>query len=246
MTLAIETIGLTKRFSGVYPLRDVNLQIKKGEIFGLVGPNGAGKTTLLRILSTLILPTSGDCFINGYNLSKNKDSEKVKSLINLVSDEERSFYWRLTGRQNLEFFAALYNLTRNKIKQRIREIAYQLEIEDKLDTMFKDYSSGIKQKMAIARSLLNNPEIIFMDEPTRNLDPCAKRKLFDFIQGQLINQEKKTVLLVSHQLDEVSSICHRIAIINQGRIVVAGTLGELCSIYKISEDNLDKVFIAAT
>lgn len=259
MSFAIETIGLTKYFSKVCALENVNLGIAKGELFGLVGPNGAGKTTLLRILSTLILPTSGECYINGYSLSEEKEIQKVKSSINLVSDEERSFYWRLTGRQNLQFFAQLYGISSTgTIKKRIEEIAELLEIEAQLDLMFKDYSSGIKQKMAIARSLINKPQVIFMDEPTRNLDLKIKRKLYGFIKEKLIAEEGRTILLVSHQLDEVAQVCNRIAIIDRGKIVAQGTLEELrqtCQTLEVARiktddssngSSLEEIFVAVT
>lgn len=258
MSFAIETIGLTKYFSKACVLENVNLGIAKGELFGLVGPNGAGKTTLLRILSTLILPTKGECYINGYRLSEEKEIQKVKSSINLVSDEERSFYWRLTGRQNLQFFARLYGITSQAIKKRIEEIAELLEIEAQLDLMFKDYSSGIKQKMAIARSLINKPQVILMDEPTRNLDLKIKRKLYGFIKEKLIAEEGRTILLVSHQLDEVAQACNRIAIIDRGKIVAQGTLEQLrqtCQALEVTsvktEDSsngssLEEIFVAVT
>lgn len=258
MSFAIETIGLTKYFSRFCALKNINLKVTEGDILGLVGPNGAGKTTLLRILSTLILPTSGECYINGYSVYKDKDMEKIKSSINLVSDEERSFYWRLTGRQNLRFFARLYDISSWTMKQRIEETAGLLEMETHLDKMFKDYSSGMKQKLAIARSLINNPRVILMDEPTRNLDLKTRRRLYSFIKKELVGKEKISVILASHQLDEVAQVSTHIAIIDKGEIAAQGTLDELRRNYPAATSlneaykdegegaSLDEIFIAAT
>lgn len=252
MTSAIETIGLKKYFSKFCALADIDLHVPKGQLFGLVGPNGAGKTTLLRILSTLILPTSGRCLINGYDLSNDRDMTDIKRSINFVSDEERTFYWRLTGRQNLYFFASLYDIPSRLIRQRIEEAAWLLEIEDKLDSMFKDYSSGIKQKLAIARSLLNRPQLILMDEPTKNLDVKIKKKLYSFMKSELIAGGGMTILMSSHQLDEIAQVCDRIAIIDKGRVIAQGTLNELRQSEKfiVSSEagnaSLDEIFVAMT
>jgi len=231
MDFVISTRGLTKVFAKHCVLDGINLDIARGKLFGLVGPNGAGKTTFLRILSTLILPTSAGCYINGYSVSNEKDAGRIRSFINLVSEEERSFYWRLTGRQNLRFFGSLYNIQAHSLENRIKETASLLEIENQLDCMFKDYSSGTKQKMAIARGLLNNPEIIFMDEPTRNLDVKIKRKIYEFIKFKLVDTEGKTIVLASHHLDEVERFCDYILFMDKSKIVMHDTLeqaGMLC------------------
>ena len=257
MSYAIETVNLTKYFTPTpglgrllaHPFRkkgivkaveEVNIQVKRGEIFGLLGPNGAGKTTLLKLLSTLILPTRGEAYVNGYNVLK--DEAGVKESIGLVTGEERCFYWRLTGRQNLEFFAILYNLSSTQIKKRMGEVAELLEIEGMLNISFKEYSTGMKQRLSLARSLLPNPQILFMDEPTKSLDPTAAKNLRTFIREKLISQQKKTVFLTTHQMNEAQELCDRIAIIDKGQIKACGTLTELRRKAKTPKATMEEIF----
>ncbi|MFQ6061744.1 MAG: ABC transporter ATP-binding protein [Methanosarcinales archaeon] len=240
MEYAIETFNLTKKFiqtkgfldifrhpfrkKEILALDRVNLKIKKGELFGILGPNGAGKTTLIKLLCTLILPTSGNAYINGYNIVE--EEEKVKAEIGLITGEERSFYWRLTGRQNLEFFASLQGFSFSKAREKVNEVLNLVGLEDKADDKFQNYSTGMKQKMAIARGLINNPEILFMDEPTKSLDPSASQNLREFVKEKLIKEQGKTVFLSTHHLEEAEQLCDRIAIINKN-IKASGTLKEL-------------------
>ncbi|MEK7816918.1 MAG: ABC transporter ATP-binding protein, partial [Actinomycetota bacterium] len=154
-------------------MNNVNLTVNRGEIFGLLGPNGAGKTTLTKMLCTLILPTRGEATICGHDLIGQQG--KIKSSIALISSEERSFYWRLSGRENLRFFAALYGLSRSRAEKRIPELLVQVDMEAAAERRFQEYSTGMKQRMALARGLLADPEVFFMDEPTKGLDPVATR-----------------------------------------------------------------------
>lgn len=237
----IETINLSKRFYAAKNLRQfifnppgktktvlavnqVNLQVKKRELFALVGPNGAGKTTLIKMLTCLILPTEGKAKVNGYDIVQ--DESEVKNSIGLLTGEERSFYWRLTGRENLNFFASLYGLSGEKTRERIKELSVLLKIED-LDKRFQEYSTGMKQRFAIARCLLNNPTILFMDEPTKNLDPIAADGLRNFIKKELVECQGKTVLFSTHNLKEAASLGTNIAIMDKGRIKAYGNLEEL-------------------
>jgi len=261
MSYAIETLNLTKHFTqtngfaslfthpfkprnAVKAVENVNIQVKEGELFGLLGPNGAGKTTLLKLLSTLILPTQGTAYINSYNVVT--EEEKVKSFIGLVTGEERSFYWRLTGRQNLEFFAVLHNLPATEVKIRVDEVAYLLEVTEQLNNRFQGYSTGVKQRMAIARGLLNNPQVLLIDEPTKSLDPTAAKDLRTFIKEELVGRQKKTVLFTTHQLSEAENLCDRIAIMDQGRIRACGTLDKLRGVVDSPEATLDEIFIKLT
>ena len=240
MEYAIETFNLTKKFTPtrgfidlLHPFRkkevtaieDVSIKVRKGELFGILGPNGAGKTTLIKVLCTLILATRGTAYVNGYDILK--EGEKVKASLGLVTGEERSFYWRLTGRQNLEFFALLHNFSFSNAGEKVTELLNLLDLEDKADDRFDSYSAGMKQRMAIARGLLNNPEILFMDEPTKSLDPNAAQNLRVFIKKQLVKDQGKTVFLSTHHLGEAEQLCDRIAIIDNARIRACGTLGEL-------------------
>jgi len=206
-------------------LNGVNLQVEEGELFGILGPNGAGKTTLIKLLSTLILPDEGEAWVNGYNIFH--EEESIKRSIGLVTGEERSFYWRLSGRRNLQFFATLHNMSPFQIQKRINSIFEILELQEKADDLFYTYSTGIKQELALARGLINGPQILFIDEPTKSLDPVAARNIRKFIQEKLVKEQGKTVFLATHNLEEAQQICDRLAIIDRGRILSLGTPSEI-------------------
>lgn len=206
-------------------LNGVNLQVKEGEVLGLLGPNGAGKSTLIKILCTLILPTEGVAYVNGYDVVK--DGREARSSIGFITTDERSFYWRLSGRENLQFFATLHNLPPSLIKSRVEELLDVVRLKNRADEPFLNYSAGMKQRMAIARGLLNDPKVLFMDEPTRSLDPGAAKNLRDFIKEHIVTERGKTVLISTHQLDEAEQLCDSIAILDEGRIKVKGSPAEL-------------------
>ncbi len=208
----------------VQALRGVDLTIREGEIFGLLGPNGAGKTTLLKILSCLVLPDVGTAAIGGYPTSR---EQLVKPLIGLVHSDERSFYWRLTGRQNMNFFSTLYEVPREARDARVDELLRKVDMEEAADRPFADYSSGMKQRMSIARALLHDPPILLMDEPTRSLDPAAALSLRRFIQDELSGRDRKTIVLATHNLHEAELLCSRIAILMKGKVRQIGTVEEV-------------------
>jgi len=238
---AVETVNLTKRFpkpkgyldlltrpfrkEEITALEDINLRVGKGELFGLLGPNGAGKTTLIKVLCTLVLPTSGTALVSGHDVTR--EGKQIRRMIGYVVSDERSFYWRLTGRRNLRFFATLNNLSRAEAETRIAEAVELTGLEDAIDRTFKEYSSGMKQKLAIARGLLTRPEILFLDEPTRNLDPIAARDLRRFIRKGIIAGGGKTVVLATNNMQEADELCDRVAIIHQGRVRMCGPLEEI-------------------
>lgn len=245
MSLAIETQSLTKRFSKDTGWRSafsrdldkpavdrVDLQVQQGELFGLVGPNGAGKTTLIKMLTTLIMPTAGIARINGYDLDHELD---IKRSVGLVTSDERSFYWRLTGQQNLEFFAALHGLDNSAAKIRSAEMLELAGLQDQAAKPFQKYSTGMKQRLSIARALLVRPQILFLDEPTKGLDPTATQQLHHLIRSQLTREQGITVFLTSHNLDEVQRLCDRVAIMRRGQIRACGTLPELRAILDSGE-----------
>ena len=239
--IAIEAEHLTKRFRLLnsyrdllsYPWRrpvtvavdDLTFSIQGGELFGLLGENGAGKTTLIRMLSTTLLPTSGSAKVVGRDVTR--EPRQVRRLIGLVTGDERSFYWRLTGRQNLDFFATLYHMPRSETRQRIDAILGTLGITEYADRTFHTYSAGTRQKFAIARGLLTDPQVLFLDEPTRSLDPIAADELRRYISEHIVGELKRTVLLATHTLAEAESICSRVAIIRHGRLVAIGSMAEL-------------------
>ena len=208
----------------VEALRGVDLHVKTGEIFGLLGPNGAGKTTLVKILACLVLPDRGRAVVGGFDVRKEND---VKPQIGLVHADERSFYWRLSGRENLAFFARLYDLPGRRIKGRIRELLERVDLVEAADRRFSDYSSGMKQRLAIARALLHDPPILLMDEPTRSLDPESSLALRAFILEELKGRDGKTILLATHNLREAETLCDRVAILVSGTVRQVGTVAQL-------------------
>ena len=258
---SIETQDLTKKFfkqKGItdlflHPLQreaftsldSVSIRVKEGEVFGIIGPNGAGKTTLIKILCTLIIPTSGKAYVNGYNVMD--ESAQVRRSLGFVTTDERSFYWRLTARQNLLFFASLHNLHGQKAQERVGELLETVRLSGRADELFMGYSAGMKQKLAIARGLLNDPRVLFMDEPTRSLDPGAAQNLRDFIKEYIVNEQGKTVFLCTHNLDEAEQLCHRVAIFDEGKIKVAASPQELkAKITDVTGATLRDAFLAFT
>ena len=233
---AIEMVDLTKTFAaprgiadllhrrtavgGVTPVDGVDLAVEEGEVFGILGPNGAGKTTLIKILCTLVLPTAGAAKVNGYDVVR--ESGRVRESIGLVTTDERSFYWRLTGRQNLEFFASLHNFSTDDGREIVEELLGVVDLKDAADVRFLNYSAGMKQRMAIARGLLNDPAVLFMDEPTRSLDPGAAESLRDFIRKEIVGSRGKTIFISTHNLAEAEALCGRVAIFDDGRIKAVG------------------------
>jgi ABC-2 type transport system ATP-binding protein len=238
---AIETERLTKRFRRVRGYRDlalyrwsrqtdtavedVSLHVREGELFGLLGENGAGKTTLIRMLSTTLLPTSGTATVLGHDVVQ--DAQAVRKLIGIVSGDERSFYWRLTGRQNLEYFAALYHLPRHSIRRRIDELLVMLDIGQHSERRFDSYSTGTRQRFGIARGMLADPRVLFLDEPTRALDPIAADELRAYLVNHIVGGLGYTALLATHTLFEAEAICDRIAIMRAGRVMAVGSMDEL-------------------
>lgn len=240
MTPAIETHQLTKRFRRTGGFRStllsfgrpqfnaidhLDLRVEQGEVFGLLGPNGAGKTTLVKMLCTLVSPNSGTAKVNGFDIRRQE--HEVRQCVGMVTCDERSFYYRLTGRQNLSFYAALYHLSRREADSRISEVLELLDMRQYADVRFQEYSTGMKQKIAIARGLFGNPKILFMDEPTRSLDPLSAQVLRNFIKERIAGGTGRTVVLATHQMGEVEQLCDRVAVISHGCLASCGTLPEL-------------------
>jgi len=224
----------------------VSIKVKQGEIFGILGPNGAGKTTFLKLLATLILPSSGKALVNGYDTVAQE--KMVKSSLGVITSEKRSFYWRLSGTRNLKFFAGLYNLNSKQIQGKIEELAHLFNVRELLDARFGEYSSGTKQKIAIMRGLLHNPQILIMDEPTQSLDPSTIHSLHLIIKEKIVREQGKTVILATQRLEEAKELCHRIAIMDKGLIRFCGTITEFQRITGYNEvltepPSLEKIFI---
>lgn len=205
-------------------LNKINLEVKNNELFCLVGPNGAGKTTLIKILCTLIMPTAGRACVNGYDIVK--EERRVRESIGFISSDERGFFWRLSGLENLEFFATLYDIPHNMASRRIERVLSIAGIEEP-GKRFQEYSTGARQRLGIARSLLREPDVLFMDEPTKNLDPLMAQDFRIFIKEELVAGHKKTVFFTTHQLNEAEMMADRIAILDKGMIKGVGSLSEL-------------------
>ncbi len=201
----------------VSALNDVNLSIKKGERVAVLGPNGAGKTSLLKLIGGLILPTKGRLLFKQINVADNLP--ELRRSVGLVMNEERSFYWRLTGRQNLQFFAALDNLEPVVRDKRIARLVAMVGLEDHIDKRVDAYSSGMKQRLAIARGLLSDPDVLILDEPTRTLDPIAAEQHVELILQRIHNDSDKTLIVATHKLGEAVRLCDRYCIIREGRLL---------------------------
>ncbi len=201
----------------------VSLKIEQGEIFGLLGPNGAGKSTTIRMLCTLLEPTSGTVRVNGFDIVK--QANQVRQNLGTVLAGERSIYWKLTARENLEYFAALYHIPPEVAKKRTRELLERLELSSRADDLVEKFSTGMKQRVAIAKSLIANPPILLLDEPTLGLDPQAARNLRELIAQ--LKQEGHTILLTTHYMEEADLLSDRIGIIDQGKIIALDTPSRL-------------------
>ncbi len=214
-----------KSTAPVEALRDVSFDVYRGEIFGLIGRNGAGKTTLTKIVATLVQPTAGTAKVNGFDSVL--DDQMVRMQVGLAGAEERSFYWRLTAEQNLIFFARLYGLRDRIARLRIASLFAQLELEDTARRRFGELSTGNKQRLAVARALLASPPVLLLDEPTRSLDPLAASRMREMIKSLAQQNPPVTILLTSHNLAEVETLCNRVGIISRGEIKATDSPGNL-------------------
>ncbi len=209
----IDTVDLTKKFGDLTAVDNLTLHVDDGEVFGFLGPNGAGKTTTVRMLCCLISKTSGNATVGGYQIGNKEDSLKIRKIIGFVSDNV-GLSENLTAYDNLDFFAKIYDCSETQRKENIRRFLEMLGLWDKRNVLAGTFSKGMKQKLAIARALIHEPQVIFMDEPTANLDPEASKTVRDFILQ--LKKEKKTIFLNTHNLDEAQRICDKVAIINTG------------------------------
>ena len=224
-------------------LFDVTLEVARGELFGLLGPNGAGKSTLLKLLATLTTPDRGRMTIDGIDVER--EPLKAKRRIGLCTSDERSFYFRLTARQNMEFFGALMGLGGKHLQKRIDECSDLVDLRDILDQRFGGLSSGMKVRLAVARALLADPAILFLDEPTRAVDPVHAQELRALIRRNLVAGAGKTVVLATNLLDEAWELCDRVAVVNRGHIVALAPPRELdvelgaIARYRVTLDEVD-------
>jgi ABC-2 type transport system ATP-binding protein len=215
----IDTENLTKKFGDLTAVDSVTLHVNDGEVFGFLGPNGAGKTTTIRMLCCLISKTSGSATIGGYEIGNKEDSLKIRKIIGLVPDNV-GLSEHLSAYDNLDFYGKIYDCTDAQRRESIKRFLEMLGLWDRRYVLAGAFSKGMKQKLAIARALIHDPEVLFMDEPTANLDPEAAKTVREFILE--LRKEKKTIFLNTHNLDEAQRICDKIAILNT-KLRVVGT-----------------------
>ena len=219
----IETEGLTKKFGDFTAVDSVSINVGEGEVFGFLGPNGAGKTTTVRMLCCLISKSAGKARIGGYDVGNDGDSLKIRRMIGLVPDNV-GLYEALSAYKNLDIYGRLYGVPEPKRGENIKRTLTMLELWEKRDESAGTFSKGMKQKLAIARALIHDPQVLFMDEPTANLDPEASKTVRDFILD--LKKEKRTIFLNTHNLDEAQRVCDRIAILNT-KLMATGSPEEL-------------------
>ncbi len=219
----IDTENLTKKFGSMTAVDSVTLHVDEGEVFGFLGPNGAGKTTTVRMLACLISKSSGDAKIGDYEIANKADQPKIRRMIGLLT-ENVGLYDELSAYDNLDFYGRYYKLGEQKRKERIAYLLKLLELWEKKDVAAGTFSKGMKQKLAIARSLIHDPEVLFLDEPTANLDPEASKTVRDFILE--LKKEKRTIFLNTHMLDEAERICDRVAILKT-KLITTGSPQDL-------------------
>lgn len=221
--VAIEVDNLTKEFNGSVAVDQISFSIKKGEAFGLLGPNGAGKTTTMSMLSTMLKPTSGRASVNNFDILKEQDD--VRKSIGIVF-QDQSLDEELTAYENMEFHARLYRIPKDQREKKIKELLKLVELEEKKDNLVKTYSGGMRRRLEIARGLLHEPRVLFLDEPTLGLDPQTRNHLWNYIDR--LNKEKGiTIILTTHYMEEADKLCDRIAIIDKGKIIALDTSEKL-------------------
>ena len=213
---AIRTSKLTKKFNALTAVDQVSFRVGQGELFGLLGPNGAGKTTIIKMLSTLLSPTSGNAWVWEHNIAVEKDA--VRRSIGIVF-QDPAVDDQLTGRENLDFHARMYGLKKDVRKKRMNEVLALVGLEDKANILLKNYSGGMKRRLEIARGLMHYPRVLFLDEPTLGLDPQTRHHIWDYIRN-LNERENVTIILTTHYMEEADALCSRIAIIDNGKILV--------------------------
>jgi ABC-type multidrug transport system ATPase subunit len=224
----IRTFGLSKKFhhskEDLTAVDSVDIQVNRGEIFGLLGPNGAGKTTFLRLLSCLLKPTTGSAEVSGYDIAK--EPMEIRKRVGLLC-EEPSLYDRQTVNENLKLYGMLYNIPKAKVAERIEELAKLLGFHDLTSRKAGLLSKGQRQRVSLARALLHDPEVLLLDEPTANLDPESANSVRSVIKTLQNEKKEETIVVCSHNLDEIAKVCNRVGLMNKGKIVGSGSIDDL-------------------
>lgn len=229
-------------------LSDISFAVQRGEVFGLLGANGAGKSTLLRMLSGIVLPDAGCITIEGADAIR--EPLELRRRIGLCTGEERSFYYRLSARANLEYFAVLTGVPCRELRARVEQVAAAVDLTHELDRRFDQFSAGMRQRLSFARALLGDPDVLLLDEPTRAVDPVHTYELRRFVRDELAGRQGKTIILATNVLEEAWELCDRIAVLRGGRIVTIASPAELGRMaasrrrYTIDVDEIDTALIA--
>lgn len=243
--VAVSVTGLTKSFPQrrtmremlrapfrsefVKALNGVTFSVGQGEFFGMLGPNGAGKTTLFKTLATLVTPDEGEVRVEGLEIVR--DADAIRGVVTPVIADERSLRWRLSAYENVRLFAVLYGIPPREVEARVREVLAIVSLDDTGEKMVGEFSSGMKQRLMIARALLPRPRILLLDEPTRGLDPLSARKLRRFLKDVVCRERGCTILLATHSTEEAFDLCDRVAIMNKGQLLVSGRTIDLVESY---------------
>jgi len=228
---AIQARELTKRFGEFTAVDCVSFEVRRGELFGLLGPNGAGKTTLSRMLTTLIVPSSGHGLVAGFDVAR--EPERVREAIGVIPQALTSDL-DLTGWENIDIYGQFYNLPRRPRRDRARHLLHMVGLTERANDLVQTYSGGMRRRLEIARGLIHSPEVLFLDEPTIGLDPQSRRAVWDLLE-QLRRETGLTISLTTHYMDEAETLCDRIAIVDGGRIIAIGTPAELKAMVKGSD-----------
>ncbi len=240
MNNIIEVKNLTKKYGEFTAVDNISLQVKKGQIFAFLGPNGAGKTTTIKMLTTILNPTAGQVFLNGPNVMENP--HQTRKSFGIVF-QDPSLDNELTAYENMQFHAILYGLTKSVYEKRIIDLLNLVELYDRKDSYVKDFSGGMKRRLEIARGLLHNPRVLFLEEPTIGLDPQTRNHIWKYIYN-LNKKEDVTIFFTTHHMEEVERIAQKIAIIDHGKILITGTIKEI--IKKAKAKKLEDAFIKLT
>jgi ABC-2 type transport system ATP-binding protein len=223
MPNVIDCTKVSFKYNGVHALKDFCLNVNQGEVVALLGPNGAGKTTSIRVLNGLLIPESGNIEVLGYN--PRQDGAKIRARTGVLT-ETPALYERLTAWQNLSFFGSLSEMSRSEVEKRSNQLLDVFNLQKRPGDRVETFSKGMKQRLALVRALLHDPELLFLDEPTSDLDPEAAKQVQDLIL-EVSGHENRTVILCTHRLYEAEKLCDRVAIMKNGRVAAAGTLDEL-------------------
>ncbi len=228
-----------KQFNDVKAVDGISFQVGKGELFGLLGPNGAGKTTTINMLCGLLKPTEGTAIIGGYDIGRNL--EKVKELISVCPQEAAVFPF-LTGRENIEYFGSMHLMSKERINERVEKLLNTLDLYEASKRKAKEYSGGMKRQLNLLVALINEPNILFLDEPTVGMDPRVRRKTWEFISS--LKNENRTIILTTHYIEEAEALCDRVAIIDYGKLIVLDSPKKLMEEHNVK--SLEEVFLKIT